>query len=229
MHPAGHVRADGSAPFDKSRKFWEDLADGWDLGGTRIRPNERLCAISLVKRFAWPAFLSPHLDLVPRVGYYPDTATVAAAEWLRQGPDAIDPMQERARPEGDWSGQWLHRPRREALQKRNDEDRDHEPLPREELWGRIVAKRSRQGPAPAYLAILVLDGDRMGSGCGATGPPDADPGELNRSISLALARFSGGAARDIVEDRHSGTLIYSGGDDVLAFLPTRRRWRAPAN
>lgn len=69
-------------------------------------------------------------------------------------------------------------------------------------------------PAPvAYAAILIADGDRMGEFIDAA--PDRDS---HRSISEALAGFAGNAA-SIVKD-HGGQCVYSGGDDVLAFLPT---------
>jgi CRISPR-associated protein Cmr2 len=46
----------------------------------------------------------------------------------------------------------------------------------------------------------------------------ADAAERHRRFSKKLAEFAG-KARCIVEQRHLGSLVYSGGDDVLAFLP----------
>ena len=73
-----------------------------------------------------------------------------------------------------------------------------------------VAGRSK--PLP-YYAILVADGDSMGARINE----QQTPGE-HRAFSKQLDSFAQ-SARRIVEDQHDGCLIYSGGDDVLAFLP----------
>lgn len=70
-----------------------------------------------------------------------------------------------------------------------------------------------QGHRPnPYYAILHADGDRMGKVIGNQKDP-----EQHQKLSAALAGFAK-AAEDIVEEAH-GSLIYSGGDDVLALLP----------
>ena len=57
----------GPAHEGDSREFWEQLSDqDVHIGGTRIRHRERLCAISLVKRYAWAAHFAREL------GYGPD-------------------------------------------------------------------------------------------------------------------------------------------------------------
>ncbi|GIW04706.1 MAG: type III-B CRISPR-associated protein Cas10/Cmr2 [Thermomicrobiales bacterium] len=81
---------------------------------------------------------------------------------------------------------------------------------------RIVhqAKRAAgiEGEIPAYVAVLHADGDRMGAAISALRTPEA-----HQAFSQRLSRFAS-EARQIVA-QHSGALIYSGGDDVLAFLP----------
>lgn len=84
-----------------------------------------------------------------------------------------------------------------------------------EVWGRqhvhpILGKVSEPYP---YVACLVADGDHMGRAIDRLRSADE-----HRRFSEALAKFAG-AARDIVERKHRGALVYSGGDDVLAFLP----------
>jgi CRISPR-associated protein Cmr2 len=207
----------GPARPDESRVFWDDLAHpdrNWD--GTQTRASERLCAVSLIKRFAWPAVLSHELGVQARAGYYRDTATVAAACWLAQEPE-LNPIA--VRRDGDWSGQWLHWPARVPRRHRRDPDADHDPSPPPGLWEQIRAKRaSPQGRAPAYLAILMLDGDHMGRWLRGAETPSAGP-ELNRAISGTLARFARDLAPGLVAE-HRGELVYAGGDDVLALLPT---------
>jgi len=68
------------------------------------------------------------------------------------------------------------------------------------------------GEPDPYLAILVADGDLMGKALN-----DLDNDEKHREFSRNLSAFAN-TARDIVESRN-GVLVYSGGDDVLAFLP----------
>lgn len=64
-----------------------------------------------------------------------------------------------------------------------------------------------------YFAILVGDGDRMGRVIDAMRDPDS-----HRRLSRALSGFAE-RARRIVERDFGGELIYSGGDDVMAFVP----------
>jgi CRISPR-associated protein Cmr2 len=223
----------GPAELSEARDFWKSLSsdeNGWaGLHGTRLQSSDRLCAISLVKRFAWPAYFArvPNksggvdpgkLGVDVRELRYSDTATVAAARWL--------PAPERFGVEPDpqegtfdwrslrrWSGQWLH------WLKRN-QDKDEKPCP-ERIWQQIQARKRSHGQPPLYYAILMLDGDRMGEMFkGDLGPTDWGKGrERYRQITERLTAFSLYRARDIVE-KHSGELIYAGGDDVLAFLPT---------
>ena len=81
---------------------------------------------------------------------------------------------------------------------------------------RTIQKKGGDGygfgePDP-YLAVLVADGDKMGSAISSISSPDD-----HRKFSQELSKFAS-AARTIVENNH-GSLVYSGGDDVLAFLP----------
>jgi len=73
-----------------------------------------------------------------------------------------------------------------------------------------LVKKYRE-PDP-YVAVLVADGDRMGEALSRISDPNG-----HRIFSRALAGFASNA-REIVE-KHQGSLVYSGGDDVLAILP----------
>ncbi len=72
----------------------------------------------------------------------------------------------------------------------------------------LGALATQERPTPFY-AILLMDGDSLGS---HLGNPAKQP-----MISGALERFTQGVG-DIVY-QHNGFLIYAGGDDVLAMLP----------
>ena len=70
-------------------------------------------------------------------------------------------------------------------------------------------------PLP-YYAILVADGDRMGKAI-----EHQKTFKAHQDLSRALDRFAR-SAQEIVEEKHGGELVYSGGDDVLAFVPLHK-------
>jgi CRISPR-associated protein Cmr2 len=205
----------GPAKLEESKNFWGSFSRHVRLAGSRTEENERYCAISLVKRFAWPAHWSNQLQIKPQARRFADTATVAAAHWLKRSPIEIDPDAV-WRQHKRWSGQWLH------WLKRDQEKDKGEPRVPSEVWRLIEAKRApdAQGPPPTYYAVLMMDGDHMGrwlrgEKCKTAGR------DLQTRISTALSQFAIGQVQAIVEGSpHRGTVIYAGGDDVLALLPT---------
>ncbi|HEU0113808.1 MAG TPA: type III-B CRISPR-associated protein Cas10/Cmr2, partial [Thermomicrobiales bacterium] len=68
---------------------------------------------------------------------------------------------------------------------------------------------------PKYFAVLVADGDHMGAAISAM-TKRAD----HQRLSQRLAGFA--AEADAIVRSHHGAMVYSGGDDVLAFLPLDR-------
>ena len=69
------------------------------------------------------------------------------------------------------------------------------------------------GEPDPYLAILVADGDKIGEALGTI-----LKAEDHRAFSSKLAAFATDAAT-IVKESYCGVSVYTGGDDVLAFLP----------
>jgi CRISPR-associated protein Cmr2 len=67
-----------------------------------------------------------------------------------------------------------------------------------------------------YYAILLADGDHMGEAI-----KRQDTFESHQSLSRGLDKFAQEAIK-VVEKKHHGELVYSGGDDVLAFVPLHR-------
>jgi CRISPR-associated protein Cmr2 len=187
-----------------ANSFWAAAAKKWNSRGTKTGPRERLCAVSLVKRFAWPCYFAERFGIELKTVRFSDTASMAASRWLRAAP-VLEPDEVRD-DHRDWSGQWLH-------WSSPNQDEDERPVPKD-VWGTIQTKRQKQGRPPAYLAVLTMDGDRIGDLLGKVTEP-----KVHTEISKTLARFALELARGIVEG-HDGELIYSGGDDVLALLPT---------
>ena len=196
----------GPAGLEASRGFWKAFArDG--LRGTRLGEKERLCAVSLAKRFAWAACLADKLGGRPEDRRFPDTATVAAAVWLKEG-ETLDP-ETVWRQRKQWNGQWLH------WSSPNQEKEEGEAEVRDDVWKTIRKKKDSQGPPPAYYAILMLDGDKMGEKLRHANQ------KRYGEISQALTRFAVEDVPSIVRE-HDGEPVYAAGDDVLAMLPTTR-------
>lgn len=205
----------GPAQLEESRKFWELFADRIRIYGSRTRPNERLCAISLVKRFAWPCFLAEKtcpsdvkVDRWVQELAYSDTATLAASCWMPEqseidhqdfGNDAFDWKKLRR-----WSGQWLHWTKRE-------QDPDEKCPVKVWKWIQDRKNHRKQNP-PAYYGILMFDADNLGNIFSNSSK------DLAEKVSNALSHFALQHARQIVE-KHKGELIYCGGDDTLAIVP----------
>lgn len=84
-----------------------------------------------------------------------------------------------------------------------------------ETWGahHVGPLFDRIGEPQPYVACLVADGDHVGRAIDSL-----DSAERHRAFSRNLALFADDARR-LVEQGHHGSLVYAGGDDVLAFLP----------
>ena len=67
-------------------------------------------------------------------------------------------------------------------------------------------------PAEPYLAFICADGDKMGAALSSM-----ESAEEHRTFSRDLSSFAL-KARDVIKDYH-GICVYTGGDDVMAFIP----------
>ncbi len=226
----------GPAELNASRTFWESASQAISIGRVHIRQKrERLSAVALAKRFAGPVFLARELGLAPDDLRFPDTATVAATKWLEDA--GIDPETERRKNKDGWNGQWMH-------WRTQNQDANEPPVP-PDLWQCLREAKKRCGQPPTYYAVIAMDGDEMGRWLSGAKMPvlrellhpkirayfeEIDGAEqglnaqrpvgpaLHAAISSALSTFASEIAPAIVE-KHYGTVIYSGGDDVLALCP----------
>lgn len=205
----------GPAKLTDSKDFWKAARQRTKTSGAAVRPRERLCAVSLVKRYAWPVYLCGKLKPQDRRFdeyldelKFSDTATTAARNWLSSGA----PLD---RSGGPWSGQWLH-------WRSRDQDPDEDPCP-PRSWDQIQQKKAKDGPPPAYYGVLVLDGDSLGKLLrGARNPDEPDAWGIGHerptNISSRLTEFALTQVEAVVE-QFAGELVYSGGDDTLALVP----------
>lgn len=186
---------------------------------TRLKETEQLDAVALVKRLAG----DPENQFV-------SVARIAYDSWIRGiilHPQVPEKLQEIDRLcDGDFSSkikdenfrqfprdsEILSRPRIQSFLRNQDLQEYREAL--REIDGRLkyIQEKLKLGEPSPYFAVLAADGDRMGKAIAAIDSP-----EHHRRFSRQLSQFAG-FAREIVR-KHHGCLVYSGGDDVLAFLP----------
>jgi CRISPR-associated protein Cmr2 len=188
----------------------------------RINPGEQLDAIGVVKR----------------VGFKPEQfipiVNVAAAPWVRSARvrpelDAVITFcgRERAFPKVDrqvpaasqfrFDASVLYPSRWPALfeeLEQNGKPVAHRPLIEDKVRALIEASN---GEPPAYVACIAADGDHMGRAIDQLKDADA-----NRTFSEKLADFPTQARKIVESDENLGSLVFAGGDDVLAFVPAAR-------
>lgn len=113
---------------------------------------------------------------------------------------------------GCWDGHLLFEERLAEFFEDDDAGRHNLGKAKLALKNFLAQNLNGERPKP-YFALLHADGDRMGEAIDLR----QTKGD-HQEISACLSRF----AKDvkiIVEEEHDGSLVYSGGDDVLAFVP----------
>lgn len=183
-----------------------------------IRKGETLCGVGLLKRLgkrdtrfwstshiaALPLILSLTEEHQPAIEAYRKTLKTlnideSAFHRPDKSPSSVFP----------YDGHLLF----EEQLKEFFEDSQKDELRKAKIALKHLLKEIANGHSPApYYAILHADGDRMGEAIDAQ-----DTEDRHRQLSAALSEFAS-AVRNIVATNH-GSLIYAGGDDVLALLP----------
>lgn len=80
---------------------------------------------------------------------------------------------------------------------------------------RDISSKNKE-PKNPYIAILAMDGDRMGAAL-----KDLSSQEEHTAFSQTLAHYAEQQVKPLVE-QSGGRLIYAGGDDVLAMCPAEQ-------
>lgn len=232
---SGHTRLGQKAGQDA---FWRAMQER--VGGLDLRPDERLCAIALIKR------LFPLLENIKNViGFspggvdvnvrnWPSNSYVAAVPWLKK---IDDPAHQGARAEYERVAKICLRADYldEIATRLFDlstgglldfngyllhedgirvwpEEAFRQANDRATLMGALKTLRENTGTdAPSeFYAILKMDGDSIG----ALLRQDAD--QVKKGLAIFAQKVS-----DYFKpgNKALGVLIYAGGDDVLAMLP----------
>lgn len=189
----------------------------------RIDPREQLDAVGLVKR-----------TRLQKQAFLPVT-NVALAPWIDEAakrvPAVIDTLRSlcsehdlnpvSSKVTFPWEAQVFMAERWQPIAKEHyrddgDEARRHALIDALRGAGRKLFRRGGMREPYPYVACLVADGDHMGDAIRSLG--DA---ELHRRFSARLSHFAA-RAKGIVQGDFGGSLVYSGGDDVLAFVSVHR-------
>lgn len=191
----------------------------------RVKRGERLCGVGLLKRHGARGqddrfFSTSHVAALPfltKLDSLPDKEKTKAAlkEYLSSleasrfdTSELVDvPGEKTFEVFGKHDGHILF-PERLGDYIESKEDIKNAQISLQHFYKELGFKDK---PLPYYV-LLLADGDRMGKAIDAQTTVEG-----HRNLSQDLANFANGV-REIVT-KHQGWLVYSGGDDVLAFLP----------
>ncbi|MFH0944259.1 MAG: type III-B CRISPR-associated protein Cas10/Cmr2 [Planctomycetota bacterium] len=218
----------------QQEKFWAEVRRR--LPVLDLRPDERLCAVALVKRL-FPTVCAGTNGLPTRAARWPSTAYLAAIPFIRDvghaDPAAASQFAAEAtrlaRKEslhdcgaqlpglqqieaGDWTrldGNFYFAGTLDDPGRTLLDETAGEPE-RRRLRNLLEALGRVSGPARPYFALLLMDGDSLGR---TLAEGRLKPAELGRILSRFSRQVPG-----IVRD-HDGACVYAGGDDLMALLP----------
>jgi CRISPR-associated protein Cmr2 len=220
---------------------YEELSDEERRRKFETRPGERLCGVGLLKRLGNGQdeegfFSTSHLAAFPLLSNLNATHSEAVAQYF----DELKEIDKSAWSRVSGNGSSEAHQRIASIFQRNKkpcdgrllfEDRlaeyfDKMNVPPEVRKAKINAAKSalrkllkdalgNRKPFP-YYALLLADGDGMGDAIKQLNRPDE-----HRQLSAKLSAFAK-SVREMVETNHHGSLIYAGGDDVLAFVPVHQ-------
>lgn len=229
---SGYIRA---REREKQDAFWDAVRENMsnkNLVTLDLRKDERLCAVSLVKRL-FPRMAEQAIGWRVPVNY-PSTSYMAAVHWIA---GIIEKKPEWARDFCSLAAKMSSVVKNEygnifacineAIKKRpqaagiaclDGKCFFENALENDRVWPegtsdnrkemRQKLNELKEGKPSPFYAVLLMDGDHVGS---LLSKYDG------ASVSRALARFSENV--DTLVKRHNGITVYAGGDDVMALLP----------
>lgn len=228
----GDLEQMGPVGLSEADAFWRGVA-GTRLSPASIGAHDRLCAVSLVKRFC---HCVPGVDGLS--GDIPETAKVAAGKWFAQqtGNDGTRSLQAgftdayaALKRTIEAEGKTAETPWRCLLVDRLTPDTVAEEkwegaAPQEVVNAVNAFARARKtlvdsaaSSPPRYYGIIALDGDHMGRWLSGEMRQGAVDPEFWDGMSRRLLEYAE-VVRDTV-DASGGYTVYAGGDDLLALNP----------
>lgn len=196
------------------------IRDAAALEKLGVKKAETLCGVGLLKRVGKRdvRFSSTsHIAALPLILSLKDEQQVRQAiqdykktlDDLHISEQAFDPLKNSPSQVFPYDGHILF----EEQLKEFFDDSQQDELRKAKVALRRLLKEIADGQSPSpYYAILHGDGDRMGEVIDAQGEDN------HKKLSAALSQFAQ-QVKTIVEERHHGSLVYAGGDDVLALVP----------
>lgn len=194
--------------------------------GIQIQVHEQLCAIGLIKRFGG---MSDNL-------HFPSTHHMAALPWMQKVASLckksnntklikkINEFKELHTIETTYEkldNFWNRTSGANFFLSRIDDmaNNEHdEDIEKHKKYLKEIFKFHDVGEPSPYYALLLGDGDHMGKIIDTICSSDSQNNhELHQQLSLNLSIFSEKAEKIVNE--HDGSIIYAGGDDVMAILP----------
>lgn len=187
-----------------------------------VRPGERLCGVGLLKRrgnrgnYQDSFYSTSHVAALPILHRINADAQLAARSYIQTlrslgiASEALKPPTGWSHPAFEADGHLLFAERLAEFFDKHEGAKIQEA--RKALTTFLRSAVDGKTPLP-YYALLHADGDHMGKAIDAQHGPDS-----HRALSKKLAEFAR-QVKEIVEDSHLGSLVYAGGDDILAFLP----------
>jgi CRISPR-associated protein Cmr2 len=215
------LHTDGLHPRD----YWRQI--GEKVGPSELRPfgRERLDALGVTKRFGYRRRF-PSTSTVTVVPFLNKARRIYALKIYKNILHSI-PKFYRVSDDPDWpyDGDLLFKETLTPDRLQDDygftEDdfklhAERLKILREALQTLYKEVGSRP---PIYYAILAMDGDSMGAHIGT-----CTSKEEHRELNCRLANF----AKEVhkIVEANQGSLVYAGGDDVLAFFPLASALRA---
>ncbi|NDY71659.1 type III-B CRISPR-associated protein Cas10/Cmr2 [Desulfobacter hydrogenophilus] len=201
-----------------------------DKRSFQLKKGEHLDVLGVVKRFGpWNNADRPHFDNMAQVAARPYLAGLQKAAIKDKNIAELIPNMEMVKnlypdfPEGSpladpplWEG-WpkglssdlLHPAVLEEEKKLIESDRQKAWAALEKTLKKLWTATSQPSP---YACLLLGDGDNMGKTLDAISTADG-----HRAFSASLESFAAGV-QDIAKS-YDGRIVYSGGDDVMAYAP----------
>lgn len=191
----------------------------------KFQKGEGLCAVCFTKRFT-ERYFEERLEY-NYTKHFPSTAEIAAMEWLSKIPDKEKRDYKAFFKDFDAQLFYEENLEKKYLEKYNyfkDDNSLKKAKQKLKEFYDIKSDKDKNrdkelGKPSKYYALLMLDGDNMGKWLsGEFLENENELEEFHKELSKALGDYADKVESIIQEQEPKGKLVYTGGDDVLAFV-----------